>query len=67
MQSFIKWYIERESHENGKHTGRPKKISEDTEKVILDLIKRDCSITKMALMQIPELANIYGQILDRML
>jgi len=56
IQSFIKRYIEWGAHENGKHTGCPKKISEDVGKVILDLIEGDCSISKMALMQIPELA-----------
>jgi len=37
------------------------------EKVILDLIEGDCSISKMALMQILELANIGSRTSDRML
>jgi len=67
IASFIKRYIEQGTHENGKHTGRPKKISEDAEKVILDLIEGDCSIAKMTLMQIPELSDIHPRTLDHML
>jgi len=52
VQYFVKRYIERGPHENEKSTGRPKKIPEDAEKVILDLIEGDRSIAKMTLMQI---------------
>ena len=67
VQSFIKRYTERGTRENGKHTGRRKKISEDAEKAVLDLIEGDCSISKMALMQIPELNNVHPRTVDRML
>ena len=67
VQAFIKRYMERGTRENGKHTGRPKKISEHAEKVILDLIEGDCSIAKVTLMQIPELNHIHPRTLDRML
>ena len=60
ISTFIKRYVEQETHENNKHTGRLKRISEDTEKVILDLIEGDCSIAKMTLMQINELSNIHS-------
>lgn len=67
VQSFIKRYTERGTHVNEKSTGRPKKISEDTKKAVLDLIEGDRSIAKMTLMQIPELNNIHPRTLDRML
>jgi len=59
VYTFIKHYIERGTHENKKVPGCPQKISETTENIILDLIERDHSITKLALMQILELNNIY--------
>jgi len=67
IHDFIKRYIERGTYKNDKSTGRPKKISEETEKAILNLIEGDCSIAKMTLMQIPELNNIHLRTLDRML
>jgi len=67
VYTFIKRYIERGAHENEKAPGRPQKISETTENIILDLIEGDRSITKLALMQIPELNNIHPRTLDRML
>ena len=67
IATFIKRYVERGTHENQKRPGRPKKILEDTEKKILDLIEGVCSIAKMTLMQIPELNNIHPRTLDRML
>jgi len=67
VSSFIKRYNQRGTHENGRHTGRPKKISRDAEKIVLDLVEGNCSIAKVALMQIPELKNIHPRTLDRML
>ena len=67
VHAFIKRYIERGTHENEKAPGRPQKISEATENIILDLIEGDRSITKLTLMQIPELNNIHPRTLDRML
>ena len=67
IHDFIKRYVKCGTHENDKPTGRSKKISEDAEKAILDLIEGDRSIPKMTLMQIPELHNIHPRTLDRML
>jgi len=66
VYTFIKHYIEGGTHDNEKAPGCPQKISETTENIILDLIKGDRSITKLALMQILELNNIHPRTLDHM-